>query len=72
MHLGRVYGILGRGNAARVDAYEPVSALASCPRPEMGMAPRHTSHGWSFLRAGVPLEQMSRCFVVTTDVSKTV
>ncbi len=70
------YGILSRGHAARI---------ASRPGPEMGMAPRHVpglSHpvllphlqpmvGSCFLRAGDPLEQVSRHVVVSTDASTT-
>ncbi len=79
------YGILSRYHAARIASYETASALASRPSPEMGMAPRHVpglthpvlpSHlqpmvGPCFLRAGVPLEQVSRHVVVSTDASAT-
>ncbi len=77
------YGILSRYHAARIASYETASALASRPSPEMGMAPRHRpglthpvlpSHlqpmvGSCFLRAEVPLEQVSRHVVVSTDAS---
>ncbi len=79
------YGILSRGHAARIASYETASALASRPGSEMGMAPRHVpglSHpvlpphlqpmvGPCFLLAGVPLEQVSRHVVVSTDASTT-
>ncbi len=79
------YGILSRYHAARIASYETASALAPRPSPEMGMAPRHipglthpscrrTFSPWSdlaFLRAGVPLEQVSRHVVVSTDASAT-
>ncbi len=79
------YGILSRYHAARIASYETASALASRPSPEMGMAPRHRpglthpvlpSHlqpmvGSCFLRAEVPLEQVSRHVVVSTDASAT-
>ncbi len=79
------YGILSRYHAARIASYETASALASRPSPEMGMAPRHIpglthpvlpSHlqpmvGSCFLRAEVPLEQVSRHVVVSTDASAT-
>ncbi len=78
------YGILSRYHAARIASYETASALASRPSPEMGMA-RHIpglthpvlpSHlqpmvGSCFLRAEVPLEQVSRHVVVSTDASAT-
>ncbi len=79
------YGILSRGHAAQIASYETASVLASRPGPEMGMAPRHVpglSHpvlpphlqpmvGPCFLWAGVPLEQVSRHVVVSTDASTT-
>ncbi len=79
------YGILSRYHAARIASYETASALASRPSPEMGMAPRHIlglTHpvlpphlqpmvGPCFLRAGVPLEQVSRHVVFSTDASTT-
>ncbi len=72
------YGILNHGHVTRIASYETASALASRPGPEMGMAPQHVpglSHpvlpphlqpmvGPCFLRAGVPLEQVSRYIVV--------
>ncbi len=79
------YDILSRGHAARIASYETASALASRPGPEMGMVPRHVT-GLShpvlpphlqpmvepcFLRAGVPLEQVSRHVVVSKDASTT-
>ncbi len=77
------YSILSRYHAARIASYETASALASRPSPEMGMAPRHIpglthpvlpSHlqpmvGSCLLRAKVPLEQVSRHVVVSTDAS---
>ncbi len=79
------YGIRSCSHAARIASYETTSALVALPSPEMGMAPRCTSgehhtgvspllqplDGPCFLRAGVPLEQVSRHVVVTTDVSST-
>ncbi len=76
-------GILSYGHTARIASYETASALVSRPGPEMGMAPRHVpglSHpvllphlqpmvGPCFLWAGVPLEQVSRHVVVSTDAS---
>ncbi len=78
-------GILSYGHTARIASYETASALVSRPGPEMGMAPRHVpglSHpvlpphlqpmvGPCFLWAGVPLEQVSRHVVVSTDASTT-
>ncbi len=77
------YGIRSRCHAARIASYETASALASRPGPEIGMAMRHVpglSHPvlpsdlqpWSdlaFLRAGVPLVQVSRHVVVSTNAS---
>ncbi len=78
------YGILSRYHAARIASYETASALASRPSPEMGMAPRHIpglthpvlpSHLQPMvgpcLSSGVPLEQVSRHVVVSTDASAT-
>ncbi len=79
------YGILSRYHADGIASYETASALASRPSPEIGMAPRHipglthpscrrTFSPWSdlaFLRAEVPLEQVSRHVVVSTDTSAT-
>ncbi len=79
------YGIRSCSHAARIASYETTSALVALPSPEMGMAPRCTSgehhtgvspllqplDGPCFLRAGVPLEQVSRHVVVTTDASST-
>ncbi|KAI2655731.1 hypothetical protein H4Q32_024335 [Labeo rohita] len=68
------HGMLSRGHATGPDAHETAAALASYPSPEMGMAPRHIQCPWediSFLQFGVPLEQVSRRIVVTTDDSKT-
>ncbi len=70
-------------HAARIASYETTSALVALPSPEVGMAPRCTRVNitqecrrsfspWTdlaFLRAGVPLEQVSRHVVVTTDAS---
>ncbi|KAL0179746.1 hypothetical protein M9458_025188, partial [Cirrhinus mrigala] len=67
------HGILSHGYAAGFDVHETATALASYPSPEMGMALRHVPP-WqdiSFLRAEVPLEQVSRRIIVTTDASKT-
>ncbi len=77
------YGIRSRCHAARIASYETASALASRPGPEMGMAMRHVPGlsypvlpsdlrpvvGSCFLRAGVPLVQVSRHVVVSTDAS---
>ncbi len=79
------YAILICGHAAGLDAYETASALASYRVPRWAW--HHSSHRvnitplyhrtfspWediSFLWAGVPLEQVSRHIVVTTDASKT-
>ncbi len=77
------YGIRSRSHAAWFDSYETTSALASRPSPEMDMATRHvlvsvtpfcnqTFGLWSdltFLQAGVPLGQVSRHVVVSTDAS---
>ncbi len=77
------YGIRSCSHAARIASYETTSALVALPSPEMGMASRCTSgehhtgvppllqplDGPCFLRAGVPLEQVSRHVVVTTDAS---
>ncbi|KAI2643795.1 hypothetical protein H4Q32_029973 [Labeo rohita] len=77
--------ILSRGHAAGFDAHETATTLASYPSPEMGMARgtfrvnitpscRKTLSPWTdivFLRSGVPLEQVSRRIIVTTDASKT-
>ncbi len=79
------YGIRSCSHAARIASYETNSALVALPSPEMGMAPRYTSgehhtgvspllpplDGPCFLRARVPLEQVSRHVVVTTDASST-
>ncbi len=79
------YGIRSCSHAARIASYETTSALATLPGPEVGMAPRYTAVGisqqcrrslspWTdlaFLRAEVPLEQVSRHTVVTTDASST-
>ncbi|KAL0196765.1 hypothetical protein M9458_005305, partial [Cirrhinus mrigala] len=64
------HGILSRGHTAGPDAHETATTLASYPSPEVGMAPGP----WTdivFLRSGVPLEQVSRRIVVTTEASKT-
>ncbi len=79
------YGIRSCSHAARIASYETTSALVALPSPEVGMAPRCTRvnitqecrrsfSSWTdlaFLRAGVPLEQVSRHVVVTTDASST-
>ncbi|KAL0197604.1 hypothetical protein M9458_006144, partial [Cirrhinus mrigala] len=54
---------------ARAAPYETASALAIWPDPKLGMAPRWTDP--AFLRAGVPLGQVSWHVVVNTDASKT-
>ncbi|KAI2647955.1 Transposon Ty3-G Gag-Pol polyprotein [Labeo rohita] len=63
----RAHGIRSRGHAAGFDAHETMS---------VGITPscRKTLSPWTdlaFLRSGVPLEQVSRRIVVTTDASKT-
>ncbi len=77
------YGI--RSHAARIASYETTSALVALPSPEVGMAPRCTSGEYHTgvspllqpldrpcLSTGrVPLEQVSRHVVVTTDASST-
>ncbi len=77
------YGI--RSHAARVASYETTSALATLPSPEVGMALRYTliEHhpavspfpqpldGPCLSTGCVPLEQVSRHTVVTTDASST-
>ncbi len=77
------YGGCGGGHAAGAAPYETASTLAPWPSPEVGVAERHAagpSHSSlppnlhpvvrpSFLRAGVPLEQVSRHAVVYTDAS---
>ncbi|KAL0151366.1 hypothetical protein M9458_053360 [Cirrhinus mrigala] len=79
------HGILSRGHAAELDAHETATALASYWSPKMGMAPRHIpcEHHIVVLQnlqplgrhfvptVRVPLEQVSRHIVVTTDASKT-
>ncbi len=79
------YGIRSCSHAARIASYETTSALATLPGPEVGMAPRCTVRGYhqqcrrslspwtylAFLRARVPLEQVSPHTVVTTDASST-
>ncbi len=54
------YGIHSCSHAAWIASYETTSALATLPGPEV-----------AFLWAGVPLEQVSRHTVVTTDASST-
>ncbi len=75
------YGGCGGGHTAGAASYETASTLAPWPSPEVGVAERHaavqvnpacrqTFTPWSdlsFLRAGVPLEQVSRHAVVYTD-----
>ncbi len=77
------YGGCGGSHAAGAAPYETTSTLAPWPSPEVSVAERHAvgpSHSslppnlcpWSdllFLRAGVPLEQVSRHAVVYTDAS---
>ncbi len=77
------YGGCGGSHAAGAAPYETASTLAPWPSPEVGVAERHAagpSHSSlppnlhpvvrpSFLRAGVPLEQVSRHAVVYTDAS---
>ncbi|XDV34056.1 hypothetical protein PO909_004266 [Leuciscus waleckii] len=73
-----------RGNAAQIASYEAAPTLAPRSSPKMGVAERlvpgssdpgncrQTLSLWSdpsFLRAGVPLEQVSRHSVVSTDAS---
>ncbi len=80
------YGILSRYHAARIASYETASALASTTevprwawrhgtyRVSLTPSCRRTFSPWSdlaFLRAGVPLEQVSRHVVVSTDASAT-
>ncbi len=79
------YGIHSCSHAARIASYETTSALVALPSPEVGMAPwctrvnitqecRRSFSPWTdlaFLRAGVPLEQVSWHVVVTTDASST-
>ncbi len=79
------YGCSCGDSAARSAPYETASALAPWPNPEVGVergthrvqitpACRKTFSPWSdpsFLRAGVPLEQVSRHAVVFTDASAT-
>ncbi len=77
------YGICSRSHATRITSYETTSALVALLSPEKGMALRYTLCGHhtgvlpflqsldgpSLLRARVPLGQMSRHVVVTTDTS---
>lgn len=49
------FGILGRGHAAGVDAYETASILASGLSPEMGMVPRPCGHHADLLSHFQPL-----------------
>ncbi len=69
------YGVRSCSHAARIASYETTSALATLPGPEVGMAQcRRSLSPWTdlaFLRAGVPLEQVSWHTVVTTDTSST-
>ncbi len=79
------YGIRSCSHTARIASYETTSALVALPSPEMGMATWYTSgehhtgvspllqplDGPCFLRARVPLEQVSWHVVVTTDASST-
>ncbi|KAL0176031.1 hypothetical protein M9458_028361, partial [Cirrhinus mrigala] len=78
------HGILSRSHAAGSDAHETATALASYPSPEMGIVPQHVlcEHhtivlqntqplARHFVQSGVPLEQVSRRIIVTTDASKT-
>ncbi len=79
------YGIRSCSHAARIASYETTSALATLPGPEVawrrgtlrvGISQqcRRYLSPWTdlaFLRAGVPLEQVSRHTVVTTDASST-
>ncbi len=70
------YGGCGSGHAAGAAPYETASTLAPWPsgtlRVQVTPACRQTFTPWSdltFLRAGVPLEQVSRHAVVYTDAS---
>ncbi|KAL0152602.1 hypothetical protein M9458_052325, partial [Cirrhinus mrigala] len=68
----RAHGILSRGHAVGFNAHETAAALASYSSPQVGVASRHIPP-WTdivFLWSDVPLEQVSRCIVVTTDASK--
>ncbi|KAI2650154.1 ATP phosphoribosyltransferase [Labeo rohita] len=75
------HGILSCIHAAGPDAHETATALASYPSPEMGtyrvnitQLCRKTFSPWgdiSFLRSEVPLKQVSRRIVFTTDAFKT-
>ncbi len=79
------YGIRSCSHAVRIASYETTSALATLPGPEVGMAPRYTASRYlpavsplpqpldrPCLSMGrVPLEQVSRHTVVTTDASST-
>ncbi len=77
------YGIRSCSHAARVASYETTSALATLPRwawRRGTLRVNITQHchrslsPWTdhaFLRAGVPLEQVSRHTVVTPDASST-
>ncbi len=79
------YGIRSCSHAARIASYETTSALATLPSPQMGMVPRYTSRrhhsGVSLLlqpldgpclsTGRVPIEQVSRHTVFTTDASST-
>ncbi len=78
------YGCSCGDSPARSAPYETASALALWPNPEVGVETRHLpgsdytglpqDRPWSdpsFLRAGVPLEQVSRHAVVFTDASTT-
>ncbi len=79
------YGIRSCSHAARIASYETTSALATLPVPRwawrrstlrvgISLQCRRSLSPWTdlaFLRAGVPLEQVSRHTVVTTDASST-
>ncbi len=80
------YGVSCGGSPARSAPYETASALAPWPSPEVGVATRYSPGSDytglpqnlqppgtdpSFLRTGVPLEQVSRHAVVFTDASAT-
>ncbi len=79
------YGCSCGDSSARSAPYETASALAPWPSPEVGVETRYspvqitlachkTFSLWTdplFLRAGVPLEQVSRHAVVFTDASAT-
>ncbi len=79
------YGCSCGDSAARSAPYETASALAPWPNPEVGVGTRYSPGSdytglpqnlqpvvrSSFLRAGVPLEQVSRHAVVFTDASAT-